>query len=85
MRLVIVAAAAALLAGCYTPPPPPPPGQPIVWSNPEGKTAGTATPQPANQGDQCREYQTTITIAGRPQAAWGIACRQADGSWRLVN
>ena len=91
MRLVIVAAACGLLAGCYAAPPPPPPpsGQPIVWSNPEAKTSGTVTSEPVNPSaagsEQCREYQTTITIGGRPQPAWGIACRQADGSWRVTN
>jgi surface antigen len=32
----------------------------------------------------CREYQHTIYIGGRPQEAYGTACRQPDGSWQIV-
>lgn len=32
----------------------------------------------------CREYQRTITIDGRPERAFGTACREPDGNWRVV-
>lgn len=32
----------------------------------------------------CREYQHTVYIGGRPQQAYGTACRQPDGSWQIV-
>lgn len=32
----------------------------------------------------CYQYQTTIIIAGQPQPAFGTACLQPDGTWRLV-
>ena len=87
MRLALALAACTLLAGCYYPYPYPAStassGQPVVWSNPEAGTSGTATAQPAG-GDTCREYQTTVTLDGRPQPAWGVVCRPSDGSWRLV-
>ncbi len=31
----------------------------------------------------CREYQTQVTIAGKPQNAYGTACRKPDGSWQI--
>ena len=35
-------------------------------------------------GGQCREYQTTIDVGGRPQQAVGLTCQQPDGSWRIM-
>ena len=32
----------------------------------------------------CYQYQTTIIIAGQPQPAFGTACLQPDGTWRIV-
>jgi surface antigen len=34
--------------------------------------------------DDCREFSQTIYIDGRPQYGRGVACRQRDGSWRIV-
>jgi hypothetical protein len=61
-----------------------PSGTSIEWKNPDGATM-TVVPQPAFQagGKICREFQQTVTIAGRPQQAFGTACRQPDGSWKL--
>lgn len=33
----------------------------------------------------CREYTTQTTIAGKRQQTYGTACRQPDGSWRIIN
>ncbi len=38
---------------------------------------------PAAGGGECREYQSTVTIDGRSQRAFGTVCRQSDGSWRI--
>ena len=42
----------------------------------------------ANEGEhgepECREYQTTIMIGGKPEKAYGRACRQPDGTWKVV-
>jgi len=40
---------------------------------------------PAPAGQDCREYRSQTTIDGRPQDTVGTACRQPDGSWRIVN
>ena len=39
----------------------------------------------ASNGSYCREYQQEITIDGKPQRSYGTACRQPDGSWKVVN
>jgi surface antigen len=62
-------------------------GEKIAWSNPETGHSGTVTPtrQGTDQsGNQCREYQSTVTIGGKTEQAYGTACRQPDGSWRVV-
>lgn len=57
------------------------------WMNPETGHSGTVTPQPAfvnPQGRYCREYQQIVTIGGKSVEAYGTACRQPDGSWKIV-
>ncbi len=64
-----------------------PVGQQIVWNNPENGHSGTITPvRDGNDaaGNYCREFQTTVNIGGQPQQAYGRACRQPDGSWKVV-
>ena len=65
-----------------------PVGQSTAWSNPDSGHSGTVTPTrtyQTAQGQNCREYQQTVTIGGRTESAYGRACRQADGSWKIVN
>jgi surface antigen len=64
-------------------------GQTIVWSNPDSGHSGQITPTreghiPAT-GEYCREYQQSVRVGGQTQRAYGTACRQPDGSWRVVN
>jgi hypothetical protein len=40
-------------------------------------------PVEPQRSDQCREYVHTVTIEGREQQAFGLACMEADGSWRV--
>jgi surface antigen len=63
-----------------------PSGQQVAWRNPDTGNYGTITPQPAYQsnGTYCREFQQTITVGGQTQDAYGRACRQPDGSWKIV-
>ena len=62
-------------------------GQTVVWSNPDTGNSGTITPVrdgTASSGEYCREFQQTVTIGGRTQQTFGTACRQGDGTWRVV-
>jgi surface antigen len=65
-----------------------PTGKPVAWQNPDSGHSGTVTPtktyQTAN-GAYCRDYQTTVLIDGKQERATGTACRQADGTWKVVN
>lgn len=64
-------------------------GNTSQWYNPDTGNRGSVTPQPAytddTTGQYCREYQQTVTIAGKEETAYGTACRQPDGSWKIVN
>lgn len=33
----------------------------------------------------CRDYTNTLFIGGRPQVARGVACREPEGTWRIVS
>ncbi len=63
-------------------------GQPITWDNPDNGHYGSVTPVREGTHDQtgeyCREFQQTVTIGGRPENAYVIACRQPDGTWQIV-
>lgn len=62
-------------------------GQTSSWTNPDSGNSGTVTPQRTYQtasGEYCREYQQTVTVGGKTEQAYGTACRQPDGSWKIV-
>lgn len=59
-----------------------------AWHNPNTGADVTATPTRtfrSASGENCREYQTTVTVSGKKEQAYGTACRQPDGSWKIVN
>ncbi|WP_431856462.1 RT0821/Lpp0805 family surface protein [Azospirillum sp.] len=61
---------------------------PITWNNPETGNRGEIVPQRTYQsstGQTCREYTHTIYVGGKAEQAQGTACRQADGTWKLVS
>lgn len=65
-----------------------PVGDPISWSNPESGNSGQITPTRdgySASGRYCREFQQTVFIGGREETAFGTACKQADGTWQIVN
>ena len=62
-------------------------GETIVWNNPDSGHTGTVTPVrdgTSSSGLYCREFQQTITVGGRTETAYGTACRQPDGTWKIV-
>jgi surface antigen len=60
-------------------------GQASTWNNPDSGNSGSVTPTRTYQqgGTYCREYQQTITVGGEKKQAFGTACRQPDGSWKI--
>lgn len=63
-----------------------PTGKEVKWKNPDNGNRFVVTPTKTyyKAEQPCREYQTTAIIAGKTQNIYGTACRQADGSWRIV-
>lgn len=65
-----------------------PPDEPYPWKNPDTGHYGHTTPKRyyrTAEGRYCREYQQVVVIGGRQEEAYGTACRQPDGSWKIVN
>ncbi len=63
-------------------------GQPSTWVNPD--TGGQVTFVPTRTyeqgpGQYCREYQTDVIVGGRKEHGYGTACRQPDGTWKIMN
>lgn len=63
-----------------------PTGEAVAWRNPDSGNYGTVTPVRTYQTAQgyCREFQQSVTIGNRTEQAYGTACRQPDGSWKIV-
>ncbi len=64
-----------------------PSGTATQWKNPDSGNYGSVTPvrtYQAASGQYCREYRQTVMIGGEQNEAYGKACRQPDGSWKIV-
>ena len=62
-------------------------GSKTTWANPDSENSGEIVPEPAFQdgtGRYCREFWHSVTVAGEKQVAYGTACREPDGTWRLI-
>jgi len=61
-------------------------GETIHWQHDDRRYAVTPrnTYEKPN-GQYCREYTTTTSMNDREQSVSGTACRQEDGSWRIVD
>ena len=58
------------------------------WSNPDSGNEYSMTPTRTWQNDTgqyCREYTSDVFVGGRRETAYGTACRQPDGSWKVVS
>ena len=63
-------------------------GTTASWNNPDSGNAGTITPTRTYQrsdGQYCREFTQTISVEGDLEEARGTACRQEDGTWRIIS
>ncbi len=61
--------------------------QKINWNNPDSGHSGSVTAirdGKTQSGTYCREFQTTVTIGSQTEEAYGTACQQPDGSWKLT-
>jgi surface antigen len=63
------------------------PNQPLPWRNPDSGHSGTVVPglyyQDADN-HYCRDFQQTINVGGATQQGQGKACRQPDGTWKVL-
>jgi surface antigen len=64
-----------------------PVGQTIKWKNPDNGNQYSVKPTRTyyNKNVPCREYTTKAYIDGAEQEVHGKACRQENGSWKIVN
>lgn len=63
-----------------------PTGERSVWTNPDTGNSGWIKPTKTYQTSDetyCREFTQAIEIGGKQQEAYGTACRQPDGTWKL--
>ena len=65
-----------------------PSGKVTTWRNPDKDHSGTVVAKPAfknEKGQHCREFTQTFNIDGTTQIVHGTACRQLDGTWKIVS
>jgi surface antigen len=62
-------------------------GRPVAWSNPETGSTVVVTPthESVSASGYCREFRQAVTVGGRTEKAFGAACRQPDGSWKITS
>lgn len=56
------------------------------WENPDSGRQVTFVPTETYQrdsGQYCREYRTEVEVGNGVEEAYGTACRQPDGSWKI--
>lgn len=59
-----------------------------TWQNPDTGAYYEMTPQRTyrtQEGTPCREFTMVADIGGQPEQVYGTACRQADGSWKIID
>ena len=63
-------------------------GNTNTWSNPNSQNSGSITPTTdrfTKNGMVCRDFKSTIHVSGHSEKFNGRACRQKDGSWKIIN
>ena len=63
-----------------------PSGNTVEWKNPDSGNSGSITPTKTfkESGQYCREYVQEVMIGGEKKKAYGKACRQPDGNWKII-
>jgi len=62
-------------------------GSTSTWRNPDSGNSGTITPTQTyrkTSGENCRTFEQAIYVDGKEETATGSACRQPDGTWKIV-
>lgn len=61
-------------------------GQTTRWSDPDGKQHSVTPVKTYYEGNvPCRDFRQTVEIEGQTEIMEGKACRQSDGTWKLVS
>lgn len=66
-------------------------GDEYEWRNPYSNNYGYVTAGSyyddgyEGYSGPCREFEQRVYIDGHPETATGVACRQPDGTWRIVS
>ena len=59
------------------------------WVNPDSGNKYSVTPTKTffdpKEMNPCREYTTEAWIGGQKEMVYGTACRQDDGSWKIIS
>lgn len=63
-----------------------PTGQPTSWRNPDNGYQYTVTPTQTYDTNSgvCRDFTTVGVIDGQRETVKGKACRQPDGTWKMM-
>ncbi|MBT4628186.1 MAG: hypothetical protein HOC63_16045 [Rhodospirillales bacterium] len=62
-------------------------GETGSWDNPDSGNSGTIKPgdtYTADSGEDCRDFESSVVVDGKTEVATGRACKQADGSWLII-
>lgn len=62
-------------------------GDPVGWTNPVTGHYGSLTTTREgynNAGQYCREFKQSVTTKSKTELAYGTACKQGDGTWKIV-
>lgn len=64
-----------------------PTNQSYSWNNPDKRSSYSVTPTKTvvSDGQPCRNFTTSANINGRYETVHGRACRDQNGSWKMVS
>ena len=62
-------------------------GEQVTWNNPDSGSQGSTTIDHTYvnaAGQQCKRFTEVVTAGGQTETVKGSACKQPDGSWKVV-
>jgi len=61
-------------------------GQTSTWDDPDGKRHSVTPTKTYYENEApCRDFRQTVEIDGQTELMEGTACRQSNGTWKLVS